>query len=412
MTFTDERRRRGTLVAITFLAFISLGLPDAVLGVAWPSIQRTFGLPVSQLGLLLTTSMVGYLTASFASGETVRRLGVGGLLLASSGLVVASLAGYALAPAWWVMVACGLLAGLGAGAIDAGLNAYAAAHFPPRWVTWLHACYGIGAMLGPLAMTAVLTAGLAWPWGYAAIGAVLVGMAVLFAATRRLWQTPPTADADSSAAPAVVAAGFTDALRRPAVWMNVVLFFLYTGIEVTAGQWAYSLFTKSRGVSPAAAGVWVGAYWASLTLGRIVFGATASRVSKDVILRGATIAAPVAAAMIWSDAWPLVSLLGLALLGFALAPIFPMLISATPDRLGPAYAQQAIGFQVAAATCGAAAVPSLAGVLARAVGLEVLGPYLLVATIALLVLHEMAARLSVARVTLPVAGFPIHVPGR
>lgn len=130
---------RPLLIAIAFVAFVSLGLPDAILGVAWPSIRRTFDLSLSRLGDLIATSRVGYLLSSALSGSIVARTGVGRLLLGSSVLVTLSLALYATAPAWWVMVACGVLAGLGAGAIDAGINTSAAEKFPPRLVTWLHA---------------------------------------------------------------------------------------------------------------------------------------------------------------------------------------------------------------------------------------------------------------------------------
>jgi MFS family permease len=185
-----RRRRPGILLtALAFAGFVSLGLPDGVPGVAWPSVRATFGLAISQLGLLLAVSAVGYLLASFNAGSLVARLGVGGLLFASSVVIVVGLLGYAAAPSWAVMVACGLFAGLGAGAIDAGLNAYAAHHFTPRVVTWLHACYGVGATLGPLTMTAVLARGLSWRAGYAVLAAALSAMAVGFFLTRRWWES-------------------------------------------------------------------------------------------------------------------------------------------------------------------------------------------------------------------------------
>jgi hypothetical protein len=143
------------LLAIALAAFVSLGLPDAVLGVAWPSIRRTFSLPADQLGTLLASAMAGYLVSSFSSGAVVARLGVGWLLFWSSALMVVNSLAYALAPTWGVMVAASVLAGLGAGAIDAGINAFAAARFSPRRVSWLHASYGVGATLGPLLMTVV-----------------------------------------------------------------------------------------------------------------------------------------------------------------------------------------------------------------------------------------------------------------
>jgi fucose permease len=319
-------RPQTALILIAFVAFVSLGLPDGVLGVAWPSVRRTFDVPVSQFGLLLIASTCGFLVSSFSSGAVVRRLGVGRLLLASSGLMTCASAGYALAPSWPFMVALGVFAGLGSGAIDAGINAYAAHHFSPRLVNWLHAFYGVGATLGPLLMTGVLAAGLAWRWGYAVNAAALGLMSLCFLFTLRLWDQPTGETAAAAAAAERPApdepAGTFATLRRPVVALSVVLFFLYTGVEVAAGQWAYSLFTEARGVTPAAAGVWAGVYWASLTAGRIAFGAAAGRVPPLAILRVTMVVAPLGALLIWADAAPLANFLGLALMGFCFAPMF------------------------------------------------------------------------------------------
>src|SRR5688572_340566 len=145
-------RFRSLLLALAFIAFISLGLPDGILGVAWPSIRRTFNVPLSQLGYLLMAGTTGYFLSSFFAGSFERRLGIGGVLMVSNLLVLASLLGNALTPVFPFMIGFALLGGLGAGAIDAAINHFAAASFPPRWVSWLHACYGIGATLGPLIM--------------------------------------------------------------------------------------------------------------------------------------------------------------------------------------------------------------------------------------------------------------------
>jgi len=375
------------LLAIALVAFVSLGLPDGVLGVAWPSIRRTFGLPQDQLGALLASAMAGYLTSSFSSGAVVARLGVGRLLLWSSALMVVNSLAYALAPTWGVMVAAGVLAGLGAGAIDAGINAFAAGHFSPRLVSWLHASYGVGAMLGPLLMTGVLTSGLGWRWGYAVIGLVLAAMAVSFLVTIRLWD-PARPEPGSPDAVRVPAARLLDTLARPRVWLNVALFFVYTGLEVSAGQWSYSFFTEARGVAPGVAGIWVAVYWAGLTAGRIVSGAIASRVPGDALLRLGTIGSVLGALLIWWDPGMSSGFLGLAVLGFALAPIFPTLIAQTPTRLGPSHATSAIGFQVAAAFLGTAAIPGLTGVLAGHWGLAVIGPCLFGTAVLLLLLQE------------------------
>jgi fucose permease len=299
-------------------------------------------------------------------------------------VVVASAVGYAVAPLWIFVVLAAVPAGLGAGAIDASINAYAAARFPPGRVAWLHACWGIGATLGPLLMTGVLAAGLSWRFGYVALAGVLFALGVGFYATRRMWEL-------GEAAPGPPAAPKTlgESLRHRRVQANIALFFFYTGIESTAGQWGYSLFTEGRGVTPAWAGVGVGAYWASLTLGRLVSGALAHRHSPALLLRGGVALVPLGALLVASSRHPLVGFAGLALIGFVGGPIFPLLISGTPERTGGGHADNAVGFQVAAACLGAAALPALGGVLARAYGIETIAGFLLATALGVLALHEL-----------------------
>jgi fucose permease len=377
--------------AIALLAFASLGLPDGVLGVAWPSVRATFALPLGQLGVLLTATMVGYLGSSFATGWLTSRLGVARLLVWSSGLMVTHALAHALAPRWSVMVVSGLLAGLGAGAIDGAINAFAAARFPPRLVSWLHAAYGVGAMLGPLLMTAVLARHRSWREGYALLGAMLAAMTVAFALTRHLWTLGPARSGREARAPGP-APGLLATLRRPRVWVSVALFFVYTGIEAAAGQWAYSLFTEARGVVPATAGLWAAGYWGALTLGRLGFGALADRHAPRALLRVGMLGAPVAALVLWLGPGSVSGLVGLLALGVSLAPIYPLLVASTPDRVGEADTANAIGFQVAGTYLGAAALPGVVGVLAHQHGLEVIGPILASAALVLLVAHELAAR--------------------
>ena len=375
------------LFPIALLAFVCLGLPDGVLGVAWPSMRHTFDLPLSQLGALLTAATTGYLLSSAGSGPMLTRLGIGRLLLASSAVMVVSLASYALAPSWPVVIVGGLLAGLGGGAIDAGVNVFAASSCSPRRTAWLHACYGIGAMLGPVLMTAVLTTGGSWRWGYALVAAAVAAMAVVFATTVDRWPRAAPADAPSAAAP-----GLGAALRQPRVLLHVALFFLYTGLEITAAQWTYTLFTEGRGVPPAVAGLWASGYWASLTVGRVAIAAMARSAATDITLRTSLALAPVAALVIWLGDSRVAAPVGVIALGFALAPVYPLLVAATPRRLGAAYATHAIGVQVAAAYLGAATVPGIAGVLARDFGLEVVGPVLTGTALGVLALHELVLR--------------------
>ena len=184
--------------------------------------------------------------------------------------------------------------------------------------------------------------------------------------------------------------GLLATARRPTVGIGIAVFFVYAGLEVAAGQWMYSLLTEARGIAPAVAGISVGLYWGSLTAGRLVFGALTRYVPAELLLRVAMLAAPITAALIWSGPTPIVDFVGLVGLGFALAPIYPLLISATPRRVGAEHAANAIGFQVAAAYVGTAAIPGLIGIVANRAGLEVIGPFLLATATVLLVLQELA----------------------
>ena len=174
-------------VLLAYAAFIALGMPDGLLGIAWPSIRVDFGIPLDSLGLLLFASVTGYTTSTFLSGALVARIGVGRLLAISCGLTGAALVGYTLVPQWWMMVLLGIMAGLGAGAIDAGLNTYAAAHFRPGLVQWLHASYGVGVTIGPIIMTLALTTLDSWRVGYRVVAGFQVLMALAFALTLPWW---------------------------------------------------------------------------------------------------------------------------------------------------------------------------------------------------------------------------------
>jgi fucose permease len=372
------------LVGLAYLAFVSLGLPDGLLGVAWPSIRASFGLPVDALGALLVSFTGGYLAASFGSGAVLRRMNVGTLLAASCLATGLSLLGYAVSPQWGLMVALALLAGLGAGAIDAGLNTYAAVHFSPRTVNWLHGFYGVGATLGPIVMTTVLSAGRPWQWGYAIVGAAQLLLAAGFAATAKSW-SHEAAEAKSRAHGA---APWTGTLRLPAAWLGIALFMAYTGLEAAAGMWAYSLFTEARGVPAATAGVWVGIYFGSFTAGRFASGVIAGFVRPEILLRASLLGAVLCALAIWADVFTLVAL---GLLGFCLAPVFPSLIATTPSRLGEAHTANAVGFQIAAAVLGQSLIPATIGLIAARAGLEAIGPSLFAVAVLLVLLFEALA---------------------
>jgi fucose permease len=375
---------------LAYAGFIALGLSNSLMGVAWPAVRATFGLPIDALGVLLIGNTVGYMIASAGSGRLIARLSIGGVLALSCGIAALSLLGSGSAPVWAVLIGLSVTAGLGGGAIDAGLNAYAAVHFSPRAMNWLHACFGLGATLGPALMTAVVTSGFGWRVGFWVAGTTQLALAAGFVVTRQRWRND-NAPAAETATPAR-SVPLIATLRLPIAWLGIVLFFAYTGAEVAMGQWVYSLLTEARGVPAALAGTWTSLYWASLTIGRIVFGFVVQRLSPTTLLRWCMASSVLSALLIWLSGAAWLTFGGIALMGLSLAPQFPLLISATPRYLGPQHATNGVGFQVAAASLGGALLPGLVGVLARSRSLEVLGPFLFVVVLIMAALFEILAR--------------------
>lgn len=369
------------LIVLAYIAFISLGLPDGLFGVAWPSIRETFHLRLDSVGPLFFAVTSGYMLSSFFSGKVMAHLGVGGTLAASCALTGAALLGYTLAPFWWVMVCLGIAVGLGAGAIDAGLNTYVAAHFGEGLMQWLHASYGAGVTLGPIIMTAGLSFFDTWSFGYRLVGAAQLLLGASFLLTLRMWQNGGTTSIEHAPEQerrlTDYRTPYQETLRKPAVWGNLLLFFLYTGAEASFGSWTYSLLTLSRGVSVEVAGLWAGSYWATFTLGRILAGLLTRRLgNKKLLITGFLAAIGGAILLIWNPFYQ-ASILAVSIIGFALAPIFPGLVSGTSARVGDHHAANTIGMQIGAAGFGAAVVPSLAGVLAEYISLEAIPVYLL-----------------------------------
>jgi fucose permease len=376
------------LIALMFIGFISLGLPDGLLGVAWPSLAASRGVSLSALGYLLAAASLGFIAASVFSGRLIARLGVGGLLAAASLTTALSLLGFALAPSWWLLLPMATLLGAGGGCIDGGLNNYAAATTSPRVLTWLHGFYGVGATAGPLLMTAVLAGGQPWQLGYLIVGSAQLGLALAFGLSRGRWRNHAPSERHAVRS----AVGLRSTLALPAVWLSALLFVLYTGLEVSAGQWAYTLFTVGRGVDPITAGQWVALYWGGLTVGRFVAGAMAVRLSPRTLLWLGSLGAMAGAALIGLLAAPWASVAGMALMGAALAPIFPALIGTTAERVGAPHAANAIGIQVAAANVGAAGVPWAVGLVAAGVGVAAIGPTIVVVALIYLALFVVAVR--------------------
>jgi fucose permease len=381
------------LILLAYIAFISLGMPDGLVGVAWPSMRHDFSIPLDALGMLMFTGMLGYMTSSFLSGTLIARLGVGRLLAVSCAMTGSVLIGYTLVPSWWMMVLLGTVAGLGAGAIDAGLNTYVASHFGEGVMQWLHACWGIGITMGPIIMTFTLTQFSSWRAGYVIVGVFQLLLAIGFTLTLPMWDgKAASARLDEPKNMIDYRTPIGETLRQPRVWLSASLFLIYCGVEGALGVWTYSLLTESRGIAPAAAGLWAGSYWGTFTVGRIIAGLFAKRVGVDALLHGSLAGGILGGLLLWWNPFPLASLIAVAVIGFSIAPVFPALVSGTERRVGAKYAANTIGLQMVATGMGSAGVSALVGVLAQRTSLEAIPVCVLVLFVLELGLYRLAMR--------------------
>jgi len=354
---------------LSYLGFVSLGLPDTVLGAAWPAIRADLGLPLDAAGGAGLVTTAGIVLSSAASGRLRARFGTAGVLIGSTLLAAAALALAATAPGWTVMLAAAFVAGLGGGAIDASLNHVVARRHSARHMNWLHACWGVGASLTPMLVAAMLARGWSWRAPYRVLAVVELALSLSFVATRQLWREEAETQKSGRAV-------LTDAPRR-AMQASVLMFLFYGGVEAGTGLWATSLLTLNRGVSAVQAGALLAVYWAALTFGRFVLGALADRLGSMRLLRVALRAAVAAAVALSLPGTPLWFVgLALAALGFTLAPVYPLAMHDAASRYGAA-GGQVVGYQVAACSVGVATLPWLVGKVGSHAGVLVIPPLLL-----------------------------------
>jgi len=354
------------LIVVTYLAFVSLGLPDGLLGIAWPFLSVRSHVPLDSLGTLLISFTAGYLLTSSTSGKIMQLMSLGTLLTFSCLVTSLSLLTYSLISQWHLVIIAAFFLGSGGGAIDSSINSFAASRFSASTVNWLHAFYGIGATVGPLLVTFMMANDLQWYHGYIIVSVIQIALSVLFGTTRRKWGVTSAHDEAHSGS------GYFDTLRLPRVWLFSAIFFLYVGVEQGFGQWLFTILTRSRGFDEERAGLWTGLYWGSLTIGRIVFGIVLTKIPVSRVLVGAIIAIAVGIILFALNISNEISLLGVVVLGFANAPVFPSLISVTPAQIGKEHTATAVGVQISTAMLGGALLPGLAGLLSDNFGLEVI----------------------------------------
>ncbi|WP_010283049.1 MFS transporter [Bacillus timonensis] len=382
------------LLIIIYLAFISLGLPDSLLGVAWPVMQSDFDAPLETAGLLFMTIAGGTIISSLASGKILKRFGTGRLTFFSTLLTAGALFGFYFSPSVVWLFLCALPLGLGAGAIDAGLNDYVATHYKAHHMSWLHSFWGVGATLGPVIMAQFISTQNSWNNGYLSISSIQLVLAIILLFTLPLWsKTNNTStltegteelkagldhDVDQSVKP----------LQIKGVKLALASFLFYCGVEATMGLWGSSFLVNIKDLPVSVAAKWVSFYYAGITIGRFITGFITFKINNRSLIRMGQFLALAGAIFLILPFPPTFSLVGFIMVGLGLAPIFPCMLHETPTRFGKKHSQTIMGYQMAVAYTGSTFLPPILGFIASQSTIGVFPVYIVLFVAAMLLSSE------------------------
>lgn len=359
------------LLLIIYLAFISLGLPDSLLGAAWPVMQVDLETPLETAGLLFMTIAAGTIISSLFSGKVLKRFGTGKVTFVSTLMTAGALLGFYFAPSVIWLFLCAIPLGLGAGAIDAGLNDYVATHYKAHHMSWLHSFWGVGATLGPFIMAYYISRQNSWSSGYLTIAVIQFVLAIILLLSLPLWNRGNKNSAiDSNEKSEVENVSYKDEnvndkpLKIRGVKLALASFLFYCGVEATIGLWGSSYLVNVKDLPAATAAQWVSFYFGGITIGRFITGFITFKVNNVVLIRSGQFIALIGAALLFLPLPLYFSLAGFILVGLGLAPIFPCMLHETPARFGKKHSQTIMGYQMAVAYTGSTFVPPLLGVMA------------------------------------------------
>lgn len=382
------------LLPIIYLAFISLGLPDSAIGSAWPTMAPDLGAGTSWVGGVTIIITAGTILSSLMSVRVVERFGTGKVTVASVVLTAAALLGFSASDAFWQLCLWAVPYGIGAGAVDAALNAYVALHYKSQHMSWLHCMWGIGASGGPMIMAACIN-GWSWGAGFLALGAVQAAIAVVLTLSLPLWRERRVLHHAEERRPA--RRSRRELLRMRGVLAVLVCFFCYNALETTCGTWAATYCVQARGIDAATAASWASLFYVGITLGRAVSGFVTMRVGDRDMIRLGQVLAAVGVVLVLLPAGNAALLPGLVLIGVGCAPIYPAVIHATPARFGEDVALELTGMQMAFAYIGPLALSPFFGVLAQYVGAWLYPFYLGILLVIMVVAAERVNRALKAR---------------
>ena len=376
------------LLGIIYLSFISLGLPDALLGSAWPTMYPEFQVPISYAGVISMIIAVGTIISSLMSDRLTRVLSAGKITAISVAVTAVALMGFSLSNSFWMLCLWALPYGLGAGSVDATLNNYVALHYESRHMSWLHCMWGVGAMTGPYIMGFALTGGAPWQSGYRYIAILQSALTLVLIVSIPLWKHRKTGSVDAVQGSGKVLS-LAEIVRVPGAKSVMICFFCYCALEQTAGLWASSYLNLHKGVDAELAASFGSLFFIGITVGRALSGFLTVRFSDVQMVRAGFGMIAVGIAAMLLPAGTAVSLGGLVLVGLGCAPIYPCLIHSAPTHFGAQRSQAIIGVQVASAYVGTLMMPPLFGLIAKHISVSLFSGYLLAILVVMALAHEL-----------------------
>ncbi len=380
------------LLAVIYAAFISLGLPDSILGSAWPSMFWELNVPISYVGVISMIIAGGTIVSSLFSAKLIRRIGTGRVTAISVALTAAALLGFAFSHSFWMLCLFAIPYGLGAGSVDAALNNFVALHYKARHMSWLHCFWGIGATTGPFIMGLCLTGGLKWNSGYLIIGIAQVALVGCLILSLPLWRKKQNESKLSSEI--TMHLSLRETLRLPGAKPVMTTFFCYCALESTTGLWASSYLVLHKGINSETAATWASLFYLGITAGRFLSGFVTAKVGdKNMVRIGqAMVGVGVAAILLPFD--NAFTLTGLILTGLGCAPIFPGLLHETPENFGADKSQSVMGMQMACAYIGATFMPLVFGFLADKINISLYPYYLMLFALLMFTMVERMNRIQ------------------
>ena len=377
------------LLAIIYLSFISLGLPDALLGAAWPNMYPQFQVPVSYAGIISMIIAFGTIISSLQSDRLTRKFGTGKVTAVSVGITTFALWGFSISHSFILLCLWAIPYGLGAGSVDASLNNYVALHYSSKHMSWLHCMWGIGATLGPYIMGAVLTGGATWNTGYRIISVLQIALTAVLIFSLPKWKGQNTSSDETVHGKAL---SLKEILAIPGAKAVMICFFCYCAIESTTMLWASSYLHLSKGVDAKTAASFAGMFCIGITIGRGINGFIAMKLKDCQMIRmGQAIILTGIIVMILPFG-KTVSLIGFSLIGLGCAPVYPCIIHSTPLHFGAERSQAIIGVQMASAYVGTCLMPPLFGLIANHISIRLLPVYLLILLALMVYMHELLER--------------------